>query len=148
MQIVVSDGLSAAAVHHNVPPLLSVLNDALAARGIQVGRPMLVRYGRVKLAEQIAAAVACELVVLLVGERPGGDAQAARSLSAYLVWDRQKSLAATDRPAADGHPRLNTRSFPIFTRRAAAAGGRGRDRRKDPSNPGLSGRRQSAGSTA
>jgi ethanolamine ammonia-lyase large subunit len=108
VQIVVSDGLSAAAVHQNVPPLLSVLGDALAVRGIQVGRPMLVRYGRVKIAEQIAAAVACELVVLLVGERPGGDAQAARSLSAYLVWDSQHSPAAgaTDRPPANGLARF------------------------------------------
>jgi ethanolamine ammonia-lyase large subunit len=88
VQIVVSDGLSAAAVHHNVPTLLSVLMDALSTRRIRVGQPMLVRYGRVKLAEQIAAAVSAELVVFLLGERPGGDAEAARSLSAYLVYRR------------------------------------------------------------
>ena len=28
----------------------------------------------------------CDLVVHLIGERPGGDASAARSLSAYLVY--------------------------------------------------------------
>ena len=95
VQIVVSDGLSAAAVHQHVPTLLSVLTDALAARNIRVGRPMLVRYGRVKLAEQIAAAVRAELVVFLLGERPGGDAQAARSLSAYLVFRRENGPAET-----------------------------------------------------
>ncbi len=93
VQIVVSDGLSAAAVHHNVPTLLSVLTDALSTRKIRVGRPMFVRYGRVKLAEQIAAAVEAELVVFLLGERPGGDAEAARSLSAYLVYRREDGLA-------------------------------------------------------
>lgn len=86
VQVVVTDGLSAEAVHANVPALLSVLDDALSARSISRGRPILAHYGRVKLAEQIALATAAELVVLLIGERPGGDAQAARSLSAYLVY--------------------------------------------------------------
>jgi ethanolamine ammonia-lyase large subunit len=86
VQIVVSDGLSAEAVHHNVSQVLQVVQDGLAARQIRVGQPILVRYGRVKLAEQIAAVLNAELVILLVGERPGGDAQSARSLSAYLVY--------------------------------------------------------------
>ena len=88
VQILVSDGLSAEAARDNLPSLLAVLGDALAARKIRVGRPMLARYARVKLAEPIAAAVEAELVVHLLGERPGGDAQAARSLSAYLVFRR------------------------------------------------------------
>jgi ethanolamine ammonia-lyase large subunit len=50
-----------------------------------VGRPLLARFGRVKLAEAVADALACDLVVTLIGERPGGDAVSARSLSAYLT---------------------------------------------------------------
>ena len=86
VQLVVSDGLSAAAVMHNVPPLVDVLNEALTARGIRCGRPIVVLHGRVKIAEQIAALVQCDLLILLIGERPGGDVLAARSLSAYLVY--------------------------------------------------------------
>jgi ethanolamine ammonia-lyase large subunit len=86
VQIVVSDGLSAEAVNHNLPDLLPVLLDGLRARKVEMGKPILVRYGRVKLAEQIADALQCELVVYLLGERPGGDALASRSLSAYLVY--------------------------------------------------------------
>jgi ethanolamine ammonia-lyase large subunit len=86
VQIVVTDGLSAAAVHANVPALFEVLGDALQARGVSAGQPIVARYGRVKLAEAIAAATGAELGVMLLGERPGGDAQAARSLSAYLVY--------------------------------------------------------------
>lgn len=100
VQIVVSDGLSALAVHHNVPSLLGVLSDALAARAIRAGRPMLVRYGRVKLAEPIAAALRADLVVYLLGERPGGDAEAARSLSAYLVYRRDSDSPADARADA------------------------------------------------
>jgi ethanolamine ammonia-lyase large subunit len=47
---------------------------------------MLARYGRVKLAEDIADCLEAELVVYLIGERPGGDALASRSLSAYLLY--------------------------------------------------------------
>jgi ethanolamine ammonia-lyase small subunit len=82
--ILVSDGLSAEAVHHNVPDLLPVLLDGLAARGIAVGRPLLARHGRVKLAEPVAAVLGARVVVHLVGERPGGDSASSRSLSAYL----------------------------------------------------------------
>jgi ethanolamine ammonia-lyase large subunit len=86
VQVVVSDGLSAEAVHHNLPDLLPTLVDGLTSRGVSQGQPIAVRYGRVKLAEPIADALECELVVYLLGERPGGDALASRSLSAYLVY--------------------------------------------------------------
>jgi ethanolamine ammonia-lyase large subunit len=86
VQIVVSDGLSAEAVHHNMPDLLPVLLDGLAGRGIPTGQPILARYGRVKLAEQIAEGLQADLIVHLIGERPGGDALASRSLSAYLAY--------------------------------------------------------------
>jgi ethanolamine ammonia-lyase large subunit len=106
VQLVVSDGLSAAAVAHNVPVLVRVLDDAIAARKLRAGKPMLVRYGRVKIAEHIAEAVAAELVVLLIGERPGGDASAARSLSAYLVFRRPEATsAANGGEAEDTSPR-------------------------------------------
>jgi ethanolamine ammonia-lyase large subunit len=86
VQILVSDGLSAEAVHHNMPDLMPVLLDGLAGRGIETGQPLLARYGRVKLAEPLAERLEADLVVHLIGERPGGDALASRSLSAYLVY--------------------------------------------------------------
>ena len=58
----VSDGLSAEAVHANVPVLLEVLEDALRARGVRAGQPILARFARVKLAEEIATAVEADLV--------------------------------------------------------------------------------------
>ncbi|MCP6756448.1 ethanolamine ammonia-lyase subunit EutC, partial [Klebsiella pneumoniae] len=51
-----------------------------------MGQPIVARYGRVKLAEPLADKVQCDVVVYLIGERPGGDALASRSLSAYLVY--------------------------------------------------------------
>lgn len=84
--ILVADGLSAEAVHANIPDLLPVLVDGLSARGISVGQPRLAKYGRVKLAEEVADRLDARLVVYLLGERPGGDATSSRSLSAYLCY--------------------------------------------------------------
>ncbi len=86
VQVVVSDGLSAEAVHHAVPDLLPVLLDGLSASEVGVGDPILVPYGRVKIAEPIAEALGAKVVVVLIGERPGGDARSSRSLSAYLAY--------------------------------------------------------------
>lgn len=86
IQIVISDGLSAEAVHHNVPQLLPVLQDGLNSRGYTLGMHTLIPYGRVKLCEPVADALQTQLVILLIGERPGGDAQASRSMSAYFAY--------------------------------------------------------------
>ncbi len=104
VQVLVSDGLSAEAVHHNVKDLLPVLNDGLAARGLRVGRPLLARYGRVKLAEPLAERLEAELVVYLIGERPGGDALASRSLSAYLVYRLADPGAQAEAARFSGNP--------------------------------------------
>ncbi|HJS08876.1 MAG TPA: ethanolamine ammonia-lyase light chain EutC, partial [Pirellulales bacterium] len=86
VQILVSDGLSAAAIHHNLADVLPTILDGLMTGGIRVGQPLLARYGRVKLAEHVADLLGAELVIHLIGERPGGDAFASRSMSAYLVY--------------------------------------------------------------
>ncbi len=86
VQVVVSDGLSAEAVHANLADLYPVLLDGLESRELKMGRPIAVRYGRVKLAEHIAALTGARLTILLIGERPGGDALASRSLSAYMAY--------------------------------------------------------------
>lgn len=97
VQIVVSDGLSAEAVHHNIPDLLPVLLDGLNSRQLKIGQPILAPLGRVKLAESINEALQNKLTILLIGERPGGDALASRSLSAYFAYmldeETQKTAA-------------------------------------------------------
>jgi ethanolamine ammonia-lyase large subunit len=86
VQILISEGLSADAVHFNVNDLLPVLLDGLNGHSLSQGLPLAARYGRVKLAEPIAERLQSDLILYLIGERPGGDALASRSLSAYLVY--------------------------------------------------------------
>jgi ethanolamine ammonia-lyase large subunit len=105
VQIVISDGLSAEAIHHNIPELLPVLLDGLNSRDLKIGQPILAPYGRVKLAESIGDALQAQLVVTLIGERPGGDALASRSMSAYFSYrlndkTTQKSAATFSGNAA------------------------------------------------
>ena len=105
VQIVISDGLSAEAIHHNIPELLPVLLDGLNSRNLKIGQPILAPYGRVKLAESISNALQSQLVVTLIGERPGGDALASRSMSAYFAYrlndkTTQKSAATFSGNAA------------------------------------------------
>ncbi len=103
VQILVSDGLSAAAVHANVPEIVPLVREGLAARGVSSGVPLVARHGRVKLAAPVAERLAADVVVHLIGERPGGDVRASRSLSAYLLYrlpDDVRPAAA----AASGNP--------------------------------------------
>ena len=106
VQVLVSDGLSAEAVHHNLPELLPVLLDGLVTRSVAVGVPLVARYGRVKLAEPIAERLGATLVIHLLGERPGGDAQASRSLSAYLVHRLEDGPVQRAAAAFSGHPAI------------------------------------------
>ncbi|MFA5955155.1 ethanolamine ammonia-lyase subunit EutB [Hyphomicrobium sp.] len=98
VQIIVSDGLSAEAVHHNIPDLLPALLDGLREQRVSAGKPILAPYGRVKLAEALGDALKPKIVINLIGERPGGDALASRSMSAYIAYrldDDAKKAAET-----------------------------------------------------
>jgi ethanolamine ammonia-lyase small subunit len=86
VQILVSDGLNAEAAHENLPGLLPALQEGLESCGLHMGQPMAARYGRVKLAEEVAECLQTDLVIFLIGERPGSDPGSSRSLSAYLVY--------------------------------------------------------------
>ncbi|NRN30696.1 ethanolamine ammonia-lyase subunit EutC [Photorhabdus heterorhabditis subsp. aluminescens] len=84
VQVVISDGLSTDAITTNyedlVPPLLKGLEQA----GMCIGTPFFVRYGRVKIEDQIGELLKAKVVVLLIGERPGlGQSE---SLSCYAVY--------------------------------------------------------------
>jgi ethanolamine ammonia-lyase large subunit len=104
VQILVSDGLSAEAVHHNIRELLPVLLDGFSAHGLSAGVPILARHGRVKLAEPVAERLEADVVVYLIGERPGGDALASRSLSAYLVYCLADRAVQAEAARFSGNP--------------------------------------------
>ena len=84
LQVVIGDGLSATAVATQVPTLLPALFDTAADRGWQIGQPFVVRHCRVGVLNDIGEQLDPQVVVLLIGERPG--LATAESLSAYLAY--------------------------------------------------------------
>jgi ethanolamine ammonia-lyase small subunit len=84
LQIVIGDGLSAAAVAAQVPALLPLLEAGSAARGWSFGRPFVVRHCRVGILNDVGELLDPAVVVLLIGERPG--LATAESLSAYMAY--------------------------------------------------------------
>lgn len=107
VQIIVADGLSAEAVHHNIDDLLPVLQDGLTSRDHSMGQPAIVPFGRVKLVEEIGDILQPKLLILLIGERPGGDALSSRSLSAYLAIRLTDSAAQEKAASYSGNPGIN-----------------------------------------
>jgi ethanolamine ammonia-lyase small subunit len=84
VQIVISDGLSASAVEENLQDVYPPLLDSLAVHQLTVGTSFFVRGGRVACMDSIGDVLQPEVLVLLIGERPG--LVTPSSLSAYMCY--------------------------------------------------------------
>lgn len=82
--VVVGDGLSSAAIQANALECLAAITDGLKARGISMGQSLFVRYCRVGAGDAVGDVTGCELVCVLVGERPGLVTD--KSMSAYITY--------------------------------------------------------------
>ncbi|HXC53569.1 MAG TPA: ethanolamine ammonia-lyase subunit EutC [Candidatus Limnocylindrales bacterium] len=80
--LVVADGLSAEAIHTQASAVAGPLLLRLATRAPSL--IVLVEQGRVAIGDAIGEALGAELVIVLVGERPG--LSAADSLGCYVTW--------------------------------------------------------------
>lgn len=91
IQLVLSDGLSAHAAEAHFERLFPALRRNLERLGT-VGTPVAVRNGRVAVADAVGVATGAQLVVHLIGERPG--LGTADSLGCYLTF--RPGLTTTD----------------------------------------------------
>ncbi len=85
VQIIVSDGLSSKAIEANVANALPAIVEGLQSRGITVGTPFFLRFGRVAAEDAVAELLGAKVVCILIGERPG--LGTAESMSAYICYD-------------------------------------------------------------
>ena len=90
VQIYVSDGLSNSAIDENIREILPVLMDGLKERGVSVGTPFFVKFGRVPTMDVIS-----EITGVLLGERPG--LAAADSMSAYMAYKAEVGMPESRR---------------------------------------------------
>ena len=95
VQIVVGDGLSSAAISANAMDCLYAIRDGLKARGIELGKSLFVRYCRVGAGDAVGDVTGCELVCVLVGERPGLVTD--KSMSAYITYKPHTGVSESSR---------------------------------------------------
>ena len=82
--IYIADGLSTTAVTTNAIDTYKAICDGLARYNIKPCAPFFVQYGRVGSQDAISDATGAEVIVVLIGERPG--LLTAESMSAYMAY--------------------------------------------------------------
>ena len=95
VQLVVADGLSAAAIEANLRQILPVIQQGVQAAGLSFGTPFFVKHCRVGVMNDIGEIVQPEVLILLVGERPG--LGRAESMSAYMAYRPKSGDTDADR---------------------------------------------------
>ena len=95
VQIYVADGLSSTAVEANLNKILPVLIITLQQKGLTVGTPFYLRYGRVGSQEHVAEVLGAKVVCVLLGERPG--LATAESMSAYIAYNAYVGMPESKR---------------------------------------------------
>ena len=93
--IVIADGLSAFAVEKNAGALLQVIVPLIRASGWSIAPAAIVRNARVAIGDEIAHAFGAQLVVVLIGERPG--LSSPDSLGAYMTYAPRPGLTDESR---------------------------------------------------
>lgn len=82
--VVISDGLSARAVHENAVEFAVQFLERIKSAGFSCSPVVVVDSGRVAVGDEAAALLHARLVVILIGERPG--LTSPNSLSAYMTY--------------------------------------------------------------
>jgi len=84
IQLVIGDGLSATAIESNLRQIFPVIVQGLQAAGLSLGTPFFIKYCRVGVMNDIGELLDPDILILLIGERPG--LGRAESMSAYMAY--------------------------------------------------------------
>jgi len=95
VQLCVGDGLSAAAIEANLRQILPVIKQGVQAAGLSFGTPFFIEGCRVGVINDIGDLLQPEVVILLIGERPGSGR--ADSMSAYMAYRPKTGDTDADR---------------------------------------------------
>ncbi|PID03440.1 ethanolamine ammonia-lyase [Sporosarcina sp. P2] len=95
VQIVASNGLSAKAIEENLEDVYLSLQQSLNNLNIDMGTTFYVDKGRVAVMDDIGELLQPDVVVMLIGERPG--LVSAESLSAYICYKPRHGTIEADR---------------------------------------------------
>ena len=101
---VIADGLSALAIEQHALPFLRSWIDVAAPAALSLAPLAIARQGRVALGDEVAQLLGVQLVVVMIGERPG--LSSPDSMGLYLTWqprvgltDERRNCISNVRPA-------------------------------------------------
>ncbi len=95
VQLVIGDGLSSAAISANAMDCAQAIRDGLKMRGIEMGKGVFVKFCRVGAGDAVGDITGCEVVCVLVGERPGLVTD--KSMSAYITYKPHTGVSESSR---------------------------------------------------
>ncbi len=95
IQLCVGDGLSAAAIEANLRQIFPVIRQGAQNAGLTFGTPFFIKYARVGVLNDIGELIKPDVVILLIGERPG--LGRAESMSAYMAYKPKTGDTDADR---------------------------------------------------
>ena len=95
VQLCVGDGLSAAAIEANLRQIFPVIKQGVQQAGLTFGTPFFIKYARVGVMNDIGELIKPDVVILLIGERPG--LGRAESMSAYMGYKPKYGDTDADR---------------------------------------------------
>jgi ethanolamine ammonia-lyase small subunit len=84
VQLCVGDGLSAEAIETNIRQIFPVIQQGCQAAGLSMGTPFFIKYCRVGVMNDVGDLIKPEVLLLLIGERPG--LGRAESMSIYMGY--------------------------------------------------------------
>jgi ethanolamine ammonia-lyase small subunit len=95
LQICIGDGLSAAAIEANLRKIFPVLKQGAQSTGMTFGTPFFIKGCRVGVLNDLGDLIHPQVLVLLIGERPG--LGRAESMSAYMAYHPKTGDSDADR---------------------------------------------------
>ena len=93
--LVIGDGLSSAAIEANAIDCAGAIRQGLKRYGIELGKSLFIKFCRVGASDHIGDLTGCELVCMLVGERPGLVTN--ESMSAYITYRPHRGISESKR---------------------------------------------------
>ena len=114
VQLVIGDGLSSAAIAANAMDCAAAIRDGLKLQGIELGQGVFVQFCRVGAGDAVGDVTGCEVVCVLVGERPGLVTD--KSMSAYITYKPHTGVSESARTVvsnihAQGTPAVEAGAF-------------------------------------
>lgn len=95
VMIVIGDGLSSVAIETNAMDCTAAIRQGLQTAGITVDKIPFIQYCRVGASDHIGDLTGCELLCMLIGERPG--LITAESMSAYITYRPYRGIPEAKR---------------------------------------------------